>query len=67
MKEAENAAKKVVGVKVLIENIIVKSPNSLTKTDNEILETFKSNAFIPENIIKVIIENGQVTVEGEVQ
>lgn len=69
--EAENAAKKVVGVKVLIENIIVKSPDSLAKTDNEIaneiLEAFKSNAFIPENMIKVIVENGQITLEGEVQ
>jgi len=69
--EAENAAKKVVGVKVLIENIIVKSPDSLSKTDNEIaheiLEAFKSNVFIPENTIKVIVENGQVTLEGEVQ
>ncbi|MDQ0594986.1 osmotically-inducible protein OsmY [Chryseobacterium ginsenosidimutans] len=69
--EAENAAKKVVGVKVLVENIIVKSPDSLSKTDNEIaneiVEVFKSNAFIPENIIKVIVENGQVTLEGEVQ
>jgi len=69
--EAENAAKKVVGVKILIENIIVKSADSLSKTDNEIaheiLEAFKSNVFIPENTIKVIVENGQVTLEGEVQ
>ncbi|CAD0218184.1 BON domain-containing protein [Chryseobacterium sp. JV274] len=69
--EAENAAKKVVGVKVLVENIIVKSQDSLSITDDEIaaeiLKTFKSNALIPENKIKVIVENGQVTLEGELQ
>ena len=69
--EAENAAKKVIGVKVLVENITVKSPDSLSITDDEIaaeiLKTFKSNALIPENKIKVIVENGQVTLEGELQ
>ncbi|MDR4951277.1 BON domain-containing protein [Chryseobacterium sp. ES2] len=69
--EAENAAKKVIGVKVLVENILVKSPDSLSITDDEIakeiLKTFKSNALIPENKIKVIVENGQVTLEGELQ
>ncbi|HCN48114.1 MAG TPA: ornithine aminotransferase [Chryseobacterium sp.] len=69
--EAENAAKKVIGVKVLVENIIVKSQDSLSITDDEIateiLKTFKSNALIPENKIKVIVENGQVTLEGELQ
>ncbi|WP_228406861.1 BON domain-containing protein [Chryseobacterium sp. MYb7] len=52
-----------------MENITVKSPDSLSKTDDEIaeeiLKTFKSNALIPENKIKVIVENGQVTLEGE--
>ncbi|KPE52753.1 BON domain-containing protein [Chryseobacterium indologenes] len=69
--EAENAAKKVIGVKVLVENIIVKTSDSSSKTDNEIadeiLKAFKSNALIPENRIKIIVENGQVTLEGEVQ
>ncbi|REC63745.1 ornithine aminotransferase [Chryseobacterium pennae] len=69
--EAENAAKKVIGVKVLVENIIVKSQDSLSITDDEIateiLKTFKSNALIPENKIKVIVENGQVTLEGDLQ
>lgn len=69
--EAENAAKKVIGVKVLVENIIVKSSDSSSKTDNEIadeiLKAFKSNALIPENRIKVIVENGLVTLEGEVK
>ncbi|EJL69446.1 BON domain-containing protein [Chryseobacterium populi] len=68
--EAENVAKKVIGVRVLVENIIVKSPDSLSKTDDEIateiLKVFNSNALIPENKIKVIVENGQVTLEGEV-
>lgn len=69
--EAENAAKKVIGVKILVENIIVKSSDSSSKTDNEIadeiLKVFKSNALIPENRIKVIVGNGQVILEGELQ
>ena len=69
--EAENAAKKVIGVKVLVENIKVKFPNSTSKTDievaDEIVKAFKSNALIPENMIKVIVEDGQVTLEGEMQ
>ncbi|MBP2614914.1 BON domain-containing protein [Chryseobacterium jejuense] len=69
--EAEKAAKKVIGVKVLVDNIKVKIPNSSSKTDieiaDEIVEAFKSNVLIPENMIKVIVDDGQVTLEGEVQ
>ncbi|BAP32425.1 putative secreted lipoprotein [Chryseobacterium sp. StRB126] len=68
--EAEKAAKKVIGVKVLVDNIKVKIPNSSSKTDieiaDEIVKVFKSNVLIPENMIKVIVEDGQVTLEGEV-
>lgn len=67
--EAESAAKKVAGVKALVENIEVKFPNSWKKTDaevaTEVLNTFKSNYTIPDNNIKIKVEDGWVTLEGE--
>lgn len=67
--EAESAAKKVAGVKALVENIEVKFPNSWKKTDaevaTEVLNAFKSNYTIPDNNIKIKVEDGCVTLEGE--
>jgi osmotically-inducible protein OsmY len=67
--EAENAAKKVVGVKALVENIEVKFPSLLTKTNveiaNEVLVSLKSNWLIPENRITVKVEDGWITLEGD--
>lgn len=66
--EAENAAKKVVGVKALVENIKIKFPNSWLKTDaevaNEVLAALKSNLMIPDERLKVSVEEGWVTLEG---
>ena len=66
--EAENAAKKVIGVRALVENIEVKFPNSWSKTDNEIatevLKTLKSNYSFPNEKITVKVEDGWVTLEG---
>lgn len=65
--EAENAAKRVIGVKALVENIDVKFSNSLSKTDieiaNEILNALDS--YIPNDKVKVKVEKGWVTLEGE--
>lgn len=67
--QAEDAAKNVVGVKVLVENIKVKFPNSRSKTDNEIADeiiaAFESNTVIPEKQIKVKVEDGWVDLDGE--
>ncbi|WP_449398056.1 BON domain-containing protein [Chryseobacterium wanjuense] len=67
--EAENAAKKVAGLKALVENIEVKFPNSLYKTDAEVaketLNALKANYSIPDDNIKVKVEDGKVTLEGE--
>lgn len=66
---AENATKKVVGVRAIVENIEVKFPNTWTKTDaevaNEVLATLKSNWTIPNDRITVKVEKGWVTLEGE--
>lgn len=67
--EAENAAKKVIGVKALVEKIEVKFPNSWTKTSsevaNEVLSALKSNWTVPKDKVTVKVEDGWVTLEGE--
>lgn len=67
--EAENAAKKVIGVKALVEKIEVKFPSSWTKTNaeiaNEVLAGLKSNWSVPKDKVTVKVEDGWVTLEGE--
>jgi len=66
--EAAHAAKSVIGVKVLIEKIEVKFANSWSKTDaeiaKEVLIAFKSNSSIPDDKVKVTVEDGWLTLEG---
>lgn len=68
-KEAENAAKNVSGVKAVVEEIEIKYSNTLTKTDNdiahEVLKALKDNWSVSEDHVKVKVEDGWVTLEGE--
>ena len=68
---AEKAAKKVVGVKAVAEDIQVGlSPNYL-KTDTEIAEAvfnaLKWHSAVQEDRIKIKVENGIVRLEGNVE
>ncbi|TKT86505.1 BON domain-containing protein [Dyadobacter frigoris] len=67
--EAENAAKKVIGVKAVAENIEVHFPNSWSKTDEEIatevLSALRSNWSIPNDKVSVRVEKGWITLDGE--
>lgn len=67
--EAENAAKKVIGVKALVEKIEVKFPNTWSKTNaeiaNEVLTGLNNNWAVPNDKITVKVEDGWVTLEGE--
>lgn len=67
--EAENAAKKVIGVKALVENIEVKFPSNWIKTDAEVaqeaLNALKYNYSIPNDKVTIKVENGRLTLEGE--
>lgn len=70
--EAENAAKNVAGVKVVVEKIDVKFSNSHGKSDDndiasEILNAFKWNWQIPNEMVKVKVENGWITLEGQLE
>jgi osmotically-inducible protein OsmY len=66
---AENAAKKVSGVKVVVEKIEVKIGMQWQKDDNdiaeEILYAFKWNWEVPSEGLKVKVEKGWVTLHGE--
>lgn len=67
--EAEKAAKSVAGVSAVVEEIEVKFPNSWSKTDNdiasEVLGALKSNWLVPADKVKVKIEDGWVTLDGQ--
>ncbi len=67
---AEKAAKRVSGVKAVAEDIEVKYADSLLKNDTEIAETIlsalKCHSAINEEKIKVKVEDGVVTLDGEV-
>ena len=66
--EAESAAKKVIGVKALVENIKVKFPNSWSKTDLEIAEevigALKANWSVKKDKVTALVADGWVTLEG---
>lgn len=69
--EAENATKNIAGVKVVVENIEVKFHSSFDKKDDsdiagEILNAYKWNWQVPNDKVKVKVENGWVTLDGEV-
>lgn len=66
--EAESAAKKVIGVKALVEKIEVKLPGSWQKSDadiaNAVLAALQSNWSVPKEKVTVKVEDGWVTLEG---
>lgn len=67
---AEKAAKRVGGVKAVAEEIEVKTTGSLTKNDTQIAEAalnaLKWNSAVKEEKIKMKVEDGVVTLDGEV-
>ena len=68
---AENAAKKVSGVKAVAEDIQVGASPGYNKTDTEIAEAvlnaLKWHTAVMEDRIKIKVEKGVVTLEGEVE
>ena len=69
--EAEDAAKKVAGVHAVVEKIEVSFGDSWKKSDNdiarEVLNAFDWHIQIPKDKITITVENGWVTLDGEVQ
>lgn len=69
-KAAENAAFKVAGIKGITENIKVNLGYGSEKTDIELAEAvinaLKWNVLIPSEEVKVKVEDGWVTTDGQV-
>ncbi|HXG08190.1 MAG TPA: BON domain-containing protein [Gemmataceae bacterium] len=70
-RTAEEAAKRVYGVKAVANELDVKLPGSNKRTDEDIaadaVRAFKWNLFIPADKIKVVVTDGWVTLEGQVR
>jgi len=68
---AENAAKKISGVKAIAEDIQIGVSPAYKKTDTEIAEAvlnaLRWHAAVQEEKIKIKVENGNVKLEGEVE
>lgn len=68
---AENAAKKVIGVKAVAEDIKVGISPGYRKTDAEIaeavLDALKWHSAVQEEKIKIKVEDGNVKLDGEVE
>ncbi|WP_026707165.1 BON domain-containing protein [Flavobacterium frigidarium] len=69
-QEAEMAARSVVGVKGVAEDIEVKYGTTSVKSDTEIataaVNALKWNVSVPENKIQLQVDNGWVYLNGEV-
>ena len=67
-KEAEDAAKKIAGVKAVVNDIKVKLGKTAIKEDTEVagdvLRALKENWLVPDSKIKVTVDDGWVTLEG---
>ncbi|MEI6595464.1 MAG: BON domain-containing protein [Bacteroidota bacterium] len=68
---AEKAAKIVLGVKAVVEDIKVKFFSTFQKTDIEIAEavlnSLKWDSSVREEKVKIKVEDGWVTLDGEVE
>lgn len=68
---AEKAAQRVFGVNAVVEKIEVKLPGSFVRGDEEIAKAivnqFKWNAQVPEQLVKASVEDGWVDLSGEVE
>lgn len=68
--QAEKIARRIKGVKAVVEKIEVKLAKSAFKSDNdlaqEIVKALRWNYSIPDDKIVVKVEDGHVTLEGSV-
>jgi osmotically-inducible protein OsmY len=69
--QAESAAEKVHGVKAVALDLMVKLPTSFVHSDTEIahaaLSALKWDIEVPDEKIKLTVEDGRVVLEGEVE
>lgn len=69
--DAENTVKKVSGVTTVVQKIEVRLSDSGKRRDTDIAEAiqnaFKWSVLVPKDKIKVKVEDGWVTLEGDVE
>jgi osmotically-inducible protein OsmY len=69
-QSAERAAKRVAGVKAVAEEIEIRLPGIFERTDSDIAKSAVAalawNVMVPRDSVKVVVEHGWVTLEGEV-
>jgi osmotically-inducible protein OsmY len=67
---AERTAKRPYGVKAVADELEVKLPGSAIRSDEDIatacVNALRADYLVPDEKIKVVVSNGWVTVEGEV-
>ena len=67
---AERAVKRILGVKAVAEEIKVILPGSAERTDVDIARAAETalewNTMIPHDRVKVMVEDGKITLEGQV-
>jgi osmotically-inducible protein OsmY len=67
---AEEAAKRVHGVKAIAQEIEVRLPSDKKTADDQVakrvLDIIDWSSSVPENAVKVKVQNGMVTLSGEV-
>ncbi len=70
-KEVERVVKHVIGVKAVAEDLTIKLPGTAARSDADIahsvLTGLRFNVAIPADSVKVMVENGWVTLDGEVE
>lgn len=68
---AEKAAQRVAGVKAVVEKIEVKLPGTYKRDDQDIakavINQFKWNVQVPDDLVKASVEEGWVELTGEVE
>lgn len=68
---AERAAARVAGVKAVADDLQVRLPSELERSDTEIahaaVESLAWDALVPDDRLQVKVANGWVTLEGEVE
>lgn len=70
-RAAEHAVSRVAGVKAVAEDIQVKLPTSLLRSDTEIahaaINALTWDTEVPDELLKTKVENGWITLEGAVE
>lgn len=68
---ALRAAERVIGVKAVADELIVKPPTALYRTDTELahaaVDALQWDVTVPNDNLKVRVEDGWITLEGNVE